>query len=217
MKLIQTDGITYIDAVPGGTGEWYYGLNFEYGDLYEAEEIFKSGRPVEGRDLILVRYPDGTVYRPVARTAGEYSEAPVYYGGGIYVLIVSFKDAEIRILCFDCRELTTKTVAVLPLDAVKDCYNLQLHVSPVCLTRQGGDGRFDLVWPEKSSFMMGEHESFFLRDGDRMFFNKWYEEGEDDAYRYWEETVVRDLDGSILEIFPGDVRLMPDGELWQIG
>ena len=75
MKHIETNGITYIETVPGGTGDWYFGLSFECGDLYEAEEIYKSGRPVEGRDLILIHYPDGTVYRPMEKTAGEYSEA----------------------------------------------------------------------------------------------------------------------------------------------
>ena len=63
---------------------------------------------------------------------------------------------------------------------------------------------------------MGERESFFLRDGDRLFFNKWHEEGDGADYRYWEETVVRSLDGRVLEVLPGDVRLMPNGELWHL-
>ena len=217
MKRIETNGITYIEAVPGGTGEWYYGLDYPQGDLYEAEELFRAGKPVEGRDLILIHYPDGIVYRPIAKTAGEYSEAPVYSDGGIFILNVSFKDSEIHVLRFDCEALTKKTVAVLPLDTVKDCYNLQLHVSPVTLTRQGAEGRFDMVWPERRSFDMGERESFFLRDGDRLFFNKWYEEGEGAEYRYWEETVVRSLDGKVLDVLPGDLRLMPDGEIWHLG
>ncbi len=216
MKSIETNGITYIEAVPGGKGEWYYGLSFEHGDLYEAEEIFRSGRQVEGRSLILIHYPDGTVYRPIEKRAGEYSEAPVFSDRGIYILNVSFKDSEIRILRFCCEEHAVKRVACLPLDNVKDCYNLQLHVSPVTLTRQGGEGRFDVVWPERYCFEMGAHESFFLRDGDRLFFSKWHEEGDGVDYRYWEETVVRGLDGAVKEVLPGDVRLMPDGELWHL-
>ena len=216
MKSIETKGITYIEALPGSSGEWYFGMDYPQGDLYEAEEMFRSRRPVEGRSLILIRYPDGTVYRPLEKTAGEYSEAPVYSDGGIYILNVSFKDSEIRVLRFDCESHMTETVSVLPLDAVKDCYNLQLHVFPVTLTRQGAEGSFDIVWPERCSFEMGERESFFLRDGDRLFFNKWYEEGDGADYRYWEETVVRSLDGRVLEVLPGDVRLMPNGELWHL-
>ncbi len=216
MKSIETKGITYIEAVPGGTAEWYFGLDHPCGDLYEAEEMFRSGMPVEGRSLVLIRYPDGTVYRPLEKTAGEYSEAPVYSDGGIYILNVSFKDSEIRVLRFDCESHMTETVSVLLLDAVKDCYNLQLHVFPVTLTRQGAEGSFDIVWPERCSFEMGERESFFLRNGDRLYFNKWYEEGDGADYRYWEETVVRSLDGRVLEVLPGDVRLMPNGELWHL-
>ena len=63
---------------------------------------------------------------------------------------------------------------------------------------------------------MDPHESFFLRENDRLYFSKWHEEGDGPTYRYWEETVVRDLEGTIIETLPGDVRLMPDGELWHL-
>ena len=54
MKNIETNGITYIEALPGCAGEWYFGLDYPHGDLYEAEELFRAGKPVEGRDLILI-------------------------------------------------------------------------------------------------------------------------------------------------------------------
>ena len=63
---------------------------------------------------------------------------------------------------------------------------------------------------------MGDHESFFLRDGDKLYFSRWHEEGEGEDYRYWEETVVRNLEGEITEILPGDVRIMPNGEMWHL-
>lgn len=63
---------------------------------------------------------------------------------------------------------------------------------------------------------MGDHDSFYLRDGDKLYFSRWYEEGDDADYRYWEETVVRDLTGEIIEVYPGDVRKMPNGEMWHL-
>ena len=54
MKTIETNGITYLSLVPGATGDWYYGMDQESGDLYEAEEQFKNGFPVKGRKLCLV-------------------------------------------------------------------------------------------------------------------------------------------------------------------
>ena len=99
---------------------------------------------------------------------------------------------------------------------MRSCYNLQLHGSPLSLTRQGEEGLFEIIWPERISFKMDPHESFFLREDDRLYFWKWYEEGDGSDYRYWEETVVRSMEGKVLEILPGDVRIMPDGEMWHL-
>ena len=216
MKIIKTEGITYLTLVPDGTTEWYYGMNYEHGDLYEAEEMLKEGLPMEGNRLILVHYPDGEVYEPVAKEAGMYSGTPVFYNDGIFILNVDFTKRIIRIFRFDCQTYACSLETELSLSAVKDCYNLQLHTAPLCLTRQGGESRFELIWPEKASFAINVHESFFLRDGERLYFNKWYEEGEAETYRYWEETVVRDLNGKQIEVLPGDLQVMPNGEIWNI-
>ena len=101
------------------------------------------------------------------------------------------------------------------LSSVKDCYNLQLHISPLMLSRQSGN-ELDIVWPEKVSLFMEDHDSFFLRDGEKLFFNRWFEEGEGVDYRYWEETIVRDLKGNVIEILLGDVMMMPNGEIWHL-
>ncbi len=112
--------------------------------------------------------------------------------------------------------LSSLFLAELPLEAARNCYNLRLHVAPLSLTRQGDEDVFEILWPERVSFELGTHESFFLRQGGRLFFNKWYEEGDGPDYRYWEETVVRDLEGRVVETLPGDVRVMPNGELWHL-
>ncbi len=216
MKHINTKGITYIESVPDGTADWYYGVSLEHGDLYEAEEIFHDGYTIKGNDLCLIHYPDGEIYWPVPKKAGTYTDTPVYEDGGIYLLNVDFTNALIRILRFDCETHTVTPIQELPLGTVKDCYNLRLHTSPVCLTRQGGENRFEIIWPERVSFPMDPHESFFLRDGGKLYFSKWYEEGEGADYRYWEETIVRDLSGNPTEILPGDVKVMPNGEIWHI-
>ena len=110
IKTIETNGITYIEPVPGATSEWYYGLDYELGDLYEAEELFNDGHTVKGRKFVLAHYPDG----------------------------------------------------------------------------------------------------------EKLFFNRWFEEGEGVDYKYWEETIVRDLNGNVIEILPGDVMQMPNGEMWHL-
>ena len=217
MKELDTRGITFIETVPGSDGSWYYGLSFEQGDLFEAEEIFKSGGEVRGRDLCLIRYPEGEVHWAAEKRPAAYPSEAVFENGKIFFPEVDFADRKIRIMAFDCESHETSVYAELPLSAVRDCYNLQLHVRPLTLTRQGGaDGLFEIVWPEQASFPLGEHESFFLRDGGKLYFNRWHEEGEGADYRYWEETAVRGIDGKLIGILPGDVRLMPDGEFWHL-
>ena len=217
MKTIKTDGITYIEPLSGTSGKWYFGMDDAHGDLYEAEELFHAGHIIKGRKLCLVHYPDGQVFFPVPKAEGHYSEKPVFLEGSIFMIDVDFPKGKIRIIRFDCKDYQTGVSAEIPLSAVKDCYNLCLQVAPLTLSRQcAGSGEFEIVWPEKISFSMGNHESFFLRDGGKLFFNKWYEEGEGTDYRYWEETVVRNLDGDVIETMPGDIMRMPDGEFWQM-
>ena len=216
MKPIDTGGISWIQPVPGGTAEWYFGMDYTHGDLYEAEELFRAGRPVLGRSFCLVRYPDGTVFRPLPKEPGTYCEEPVFLDGAIYLLRADFPTALLSILRFDCGSGAVGAVAELPLSAVRDCYNLKLHTAPLCLTRQGGEGVFEILWPERVSFPLGARESFYLREGDRLFFNRWNEEGEHESYRYWEQTLIRDLKGRLLETLPGDVARMPNGELWHL-
>ena len=188
MKTIETGGITYIELIPYGTDEWYYGISYEHGDLYEAEEVFKEGQDVEGRNLCLIHYPDGEIYRPVPKQPGIYPAEPVYHDGSIYILSVDFLKSLIQILRFDCNSHEIDIIEELP----------------------------EIIWPEKTQFEMGDHDSFYLRDGDKLYFSRWYEEGDDADYRYWEETVVRDLTGEIIEVYPGDVRKMPNGEMWHL-
>ena len=217
MKTIDTKGITYIDLIPYGTEEWYYGISYEHGDLYEAEEVFKSGHDVEGRNLMLIHYPDGEVFRPVPKQAGVYPAEPIYFEGGIYILSVDFPRSLIQIQRLDCADKSLETVTELPLDSVKDCYNLSLAVAPVTLTRQRvGTNEFEIIWPERVSFEMGNHDGFFLRDGDKLYFSRWYEEGDGADYRYWEEIIIKNLSGEITDVLPGDIRMMPNGELWHL-
>ena len=46
----------------------------------------------------------------------------------------------------------------------------------------------------------------------RLYFNRWYENPD-----YREETVIRDIEtGDVIEILPGDIHIMPNGELWHL-
>ena len=125
---------------------------------------------------------------------------------------MSFTESVIRIMRFLHQQVEVQEVARLPLSAVKDCYNLMLHTSPLSLTRQPND-----VHSRLSGQNMYDSQSMIERRlisvmETKLYFNVWYEDPD-----YREETVVRSLhDGTILERFPGDIRIMPNGERWLI-
>lgn len=211
MKSIDIRGIPNMEPVRGGTDEWYWATDYIHGDLYEAEELFRDGHPVKSNRLYLIHYPDGTVYEPVPPVDEQYLGYPVYDGGMVALLAVNFAEQVILILRFS-RQEGTREITRLPLSEVKDCYNLILHTAPLSLTRQPNDGTFELIWPERASFAVSSRESLCFRDGDKLYFNIWHEDPD-----YREEMLVRALpDGRILERFPGDIRIMPNGERWLV-
>ena len=53
MKKIDTQGITYIETLEGSK-DWYWGTDYTSGDLYEAEELFKQGHPINQNRLLFI-------------------------------------------------------------------------------------------------------------------------------------------------------------------
>ena len=209
MKHIITNGISCLEPLTG-SDEWYWGTDYASGDLYEAEELFQSGHSVRKNRLLLVRYPEGTVYEPVRSEPGQYLGRPVYHDGQVVLLLVDFPKAEIRILTFDEIAGTTTPLAVLPLSIVEDCYNLMLEVSPLMLTRSAHDNKFQILWPERRDFEVEDNEYFAFLAGKKLYTTIWYEDPD-----YREEVLLRDYDtGKVLERMSGSLRIMPDGQNW---
>ena len=209
MKRIITNGITDLELL-AGSSEWYWGTDYASGDLYEAEELFRSGHPIRKNRLVLVRCPEGTVYEPVRTKSGQYLGRPVYHDGRVVLLLVDFPQEKIHILIFRETDGTTEPLAVLPLSIVEDCYNLMLEASPLMLTRSAHDNQFQILWPERRDFAIEDHEIFEFLEGNRLYTSVWYEDPD-----YREEVLVRDFDtGEVLERIPGSLRSMPDGQNW---
>lgn len=209
MKRIVTNGITNLEPLTGSR-DWYWGADYASGDLYEAEELFHSGRPIRSNRLVLVRCPEGTVYEPICAKPGQYLGRPVYHDGQVVLLLVDFPEGEIRILTFREADGTTEPLAVLPLSIVTDCYNLMLEASPLLLTRSAHDNKFQILWPERRDFAVEDHEYFAFLEGNKLYTSVWYEDPD-----YREEVLVRDYEtGEVLERIPGNLCVMPDGQNW---
>lgn len=211
IKKIDTRGIFYIQPLEGS--QWYWGSDCCHGDLYEAEELFKQGHFVKCNRLIFIHYPEGYVFEPVCGKEGQYLGNPIFCQGKIYMLLADFEDGQIQVVQLDISNSETTTVVRFSISETEDCYNLLLCGSPVMATRQSPDDKFQIIWPDKCSFAIGETESFCYRDGDKLYFSRWDEEPE-----YEEEIVIRQYpDGRILQVIPGNIMKMPDGQKWLLG
>lgn len=209
LKPIPTGGLTNLAELPGSDG-WYWSCDYASGDLYEAQELFASGHPIKRNRLLFLHYPEGRVVEPMKAEEGQYFGAPAFWAGQLHLLLVDFPAAAIRIFRYDDDAGQTALEAQVPLGAVQDCYNLMLHASPLMLTRQGSENLFQILWPEQGAFSIGHRESFCSREGDRLYFTRWFEDPD-----YRDEVVIRRFpDGAILETFPGTLWEMPDGQRW---
>lgn len=208
MKIIKTNGIAYLEHLAENS-EWYCGTDYASGDLYEVEEMFLEQGTFKENRLIFVHYPEGRVLEPIKLKANQYFGRPTQIDGIIYILIVDFDKKIIKIM--ECKNDFEQIITMLelPLSEVKDCYNLQLKGSPLMLTRQGDDRLFEVIWPEKLSFEIGDTEAFLYRNGDKMIFSKWFEDPD-----YREEVVIRDMNGKEIECILGNIFITPNGEQW---
>ena len=212
MKTIDTHGISNLLPLNGDSC-WYWGSDYAQGDLYEAEELYRDHHPVTCNRLVFVHYPDGRVIEPIQGRAGQYFGRPIFHDGNIQILLTDFPRSLIQIVQYDDAAARGIPVAALPLAQVQDCYNLLLHSSPLMLTRQANDKTFQILWPEQVAFAIEETETFLARQGDRLYFCRWYELPDTQDYR--EETVVRHYpDGTVLDVIPGTWMELPDGQVW---
>lgn len=212
MKSINTQGITRFELL-NGSCEWYWGTDYIHGDLYEAEELFKMVHKIKSNKLLFIHYPDGSVVEPVKPQDGQYFGCPIYCDNYIVILLVDFLNKQIKLVQYDDKSNETTLLTVIPLGNAKDCYNLLLKKCPLMLTRQGNEGKFEMIYPEKMEFEITPNESFYFRENDKLFFSAWYEDPD-----YREEVIVREIfTGRISDKISGAIQFMPDGQKWILG
>lgn len=216
MKMILTNGISYLEPLEGGQG-WYWGSDYVHGDLYEAQELFRNGHAVSCNRLVFVHHPSGQVVEPIRGREGQYFGRPLFWEGRFQILFVDFSGERICIHQYDPSLRSTAGGAVpvvsLPLDQAEDCYNLMLHRSPLMLTRQPVGCKFQILWPQRVEFEIGGTENFVFREGDLLFFSRWFECPDIPVEQY--EVVVRGYPaGEIRNTLPGSLLQMPDGQHW---
>ena len=103
-------------------------------------------------------------------------------------------------------------MAELSRSDIDDCYNLMLRVAPVFLSRDDNNGKYQILWPEKSEFAIEKGETVYRRENDFLISNCWYE---DQDYRE-EEFIRKYPTGEKIDCVSGTFMDMPDGQRWLI-
>lgn len=215
INIIKIHGIS--DCYPElieGTSQWYYCQESKktFCDLYEAEEIVKLGHNFEGMNCHLIHYPEGTVHSPFEMKSNVYIEKPIWNNGKFNFLVVNFDLKVIQIYSYEPEYIRLSVMQELPLSITPDCYNLMLKGYPLMLCRDANDGIYEIIWPESKKIVIGKTESLIVRDGNDLYFSRWYEDPE-----YHESVIVRDVNtGAINEEFDGYLRVLPNGIYWRI-
>lgn len=210
-KTINLNGITYLEKLEG-TNDWYWGSDYCQGDLYEAEEIFEAGHAVKCNRLAFVKYPEGEVIEPILPKDGQYFGTPVFDHGCIVILMADFTAGKIFVKQYDLASKTLETAYSFERKGIDDCYNLLLRVSPLFLSRDGVDGKYQILWPEKSEFAVEENETVYERIGENLISSKWYEDPD-----YREELIIRKYPtGELVERHEGSLMQLPNGEKWLV-
>lgn len=215
MNIIKIDGITgYYPEQIEGTSEWYFckeGKETSW-DLYDAEEIIKSGKIFSGMNCHLIHFPDGTVHSPFELSENIYIECPVWDNENLFFLSVDFCKEVIQITCYFPNEQRLEIIKELPLNIVDDCYNLMLKTSPLMLCRDSNNCILEIVWPESKKIEIGRAEGLLFRDGEDLYFSEWYEDPD-----YHENVIIRDLStGRIKDKFEGYLCKLPNGVYWRV-
>ena len=156
MKIIHANGITNINELKNSSG-WYWGTDYTDGDLYEAEELFRDEHEIRSNRLIFLHFPEGRTAEPIKATAGQYFGKPVFDQEQVYLLMVDFPAEKILILRWNPDADIVDHVTEIPLSSAIDCYTLSLYGGKdLMLLRQGGSKPFQIIWPEKAQFSIGE-------------------------------------------------------------
>ena len=217
IKKLSGIGQYYLESVPYANGRWYYAIDSNHGDVYEAQEIFEQGHELKGDVLTLVSYPEGEIRYQSGRRKNVSYVSPVFNDGCVFFAAVDFNEKEISICRFDTGEGKINIVEELSLDKLETCYNLNLFGEPLTLSVQycrDGEMFFHIVYPEDVTIKGELRESFYHREGDRLYSCRWHE---DEDLNYYEDTVVRSVkSGEIIEEIEGDITVMPDGQMWLI-
>ena len=185
-------------------------------DFYDMIEWSKKGG-YQGSVIIFYDFDNGKVYKPFEKKQNVLYSNPVFADGYYYFLQGNYNDKLITLYRF-LPEEEPDIVTTLGIDDV-DLYNLRIVGSPVWIVSQ--NEQFESYYPKRFSFELTPEEDVVFIDDNKVYIEKWVEEGWDDVndcatneYKYYHKIIVKDHSGNIISEEIGSLYQAPDGTWW---
>ncbi len=186
-------------------------------DLYDLVEFAERGG-YQGSVIKFYDFENGNVYTPFEKKRDVIYSKPEYADGFYYFLQGDYGIKKVTLFKYLPGEVPEE-VAAFGTDEV-DLYNLQIVGDKVHVISQDGEA-FRCYYPVEISFPLEGNETVVLVTDDRVYVEKWIEEGWDeendcasDEYRFYDMAVVRDYEGNVVSEEVGAIYRAADGTYW---
>ncbi len=186
-------------------------------DLYDLVEYAQRGG-YQGSVIRFYDFETGDVYTPFVKKRDVIYSKPEYTDGAYYFLQADYGLRKVTLYRY-LPEEAPEAVAEFSTDEV-DLYNLQIVGEKVHVISQNCE-IFRCYYPVESSFPLEGNETVVLMTDDRVYIEKWIEEGWDqekdcatDDYKFYNKVVVKDHAGNTLSEEVGAIYRAADGTYW---
>ncbi|WP_461868043.1 hypothetical protein [Faecalimonas sp.] len=214
-KFNSIDG-RYIEKIYGQDRFGYAKSDFE--DIYDLIEWSKLGE-YPGNELFFYDFEKGKVYKPFDKERNIVYGNPVFENHFLYFLQGDYVKKKVSLYRYFPERVLEKVIE-LEMEEV-NLYNLTIIGDPLYVISQDAEDGFCCYYPNKISFPLNERESVVLIDDDKIYIERWIEEGWDeenncrtDKYKYYTEIVVKDFLGKTIEKYIGCLNKHSNGEWW---
>ena len=208
----------YVEEI-AGQARFGYGIS-DMDDFFEIEDIIKHDGSYKGSVIRFYDYQTGKVYLPFEQKKNISYGRVIFIDNSFYILQVDFNEGLAHIYKYYPGEILEKITDY----KIKDLstYNLELIGSDLHLISQD-DESLEIYYPYRKTIKLAGNESALLIDDEKVYINRWIEEGWDDEkdmagedYKYYDKLIIKDLDSNILLERLGCLHQSPDGTWWLV-
>ena len=173
----------------------------------------------QGSELKFYDFYTGDVYKPFDKKRNVAYGEPVYVESYLYFLQGNYGKNIVTLYRY-LPEKVLETVVEFKIEEV-NLYNLKIIGNPLFIISQDNEDGFRCYYPKKFSFPLQEQESVILIEDEKIYLEKWVEEGWDDendcatdTYQYYNKIIIKDFAGNTISEEIGCLNQSENGDWW---